>query len=143
MLVAGFGAKAKEFGPRDTGLVFNYVPWYLAMLHDLGDPQPDAQLEMTAQGNACLSIHNAGTGAVENLRVTYQPRLDFTVVKRPQFPDRVAAGATINVCGEVQPPEHVNLTSEYNRVSYAQWSAAFTREGKAGIAQAWTKIVLQ
>jgi hypothetical protein len=142
MLVDGFGAGAKEFGPRDTGLVFNYVPWYLSMLRDLGDPQPDAQLQMTAKGNACVSVHNAGAGAVENLRVSYQPRLDFTVVKRPQVPDGVAAGATVELCGEVQPPERINLTSDYNRVSYAQWSASFDRAGKPRMAHTWAKITL-
>jgi hypothetical protein len=142
MLVDGFGAKAREFGPRDTGLVFNYLPWYLSMLRDLGDPQPDAQLQMTPKGNACISIHNAGAEAVEHLRVSYQPRLDFTIVKRPAFPDHLAAGATVELCGEVRPPERINLTSDYNRVSYAQWSASFDRDGKLRMAHAWIKITL-
>ncbi len=142
MLVAGFGAKAKEFGPRDTGLVFNYLPWYVAMLKDLGDPQPDAQLQITVKGNACASIRNSGSDAVENLRMSYQPRLDFTVMKALQFPTRLDAGATVEVCGEVRPPSAINLTSDYNRVSYAQWSASFQRAGKLRMAHAWTKITL-
>jgi hypothetical protein len=142
MLVAGFGAKAKEFGPRDTGLVFNYLPWYVAMLHDLGNPQPDPQLQLMPKGNACLEIHNAGTDAVEDLQISYQPRLDFKVSKSPKIPNHLPAGATIETCGEIQSPASINLTSDYNRVSYAQWSAAFTRAGKPSLAHAWTKITL-
>ena len=128
--------------PRDTGLVFNYLPWYLSLLRDLGDPQPDKQLQITTRGNACVSLHNAGTEAIEHLRLTYQPRLDFTVSQSPQAPDRLAAGATVEVCGAVQPPQRINLTSDYNRVSYAQWSASFDRDGKLRMAHAWVRITL-
>ncbi len=142
MVVEGFGANARDFGPRDTGLVFNYLPWYLSLLDFLGDPKPDPQLKMSANGTACVSIHNAGTEAVDHLRVSYQPRLDFTVVKRPQLPETLAAGATVQACGELQPPERINLTSDYNRVSYAQWSASFHRAGKLRISHAWSRITL-
>jgi hypothetical protein len=122
-------------------LVFNYLPWYLSMLRDLGDPQPDPQLQMTPKGNACVSIHNTGPDAVEHLRVSYQPRLDFTVMKRPEAPESLAAGAAVELCGELQPPERINLTSDYNRISYAQWSASFDRAGKLRLAHAFQQIL--
>jgi hypothetical protein len=140
MIVSGFGAKARDFGSRSTGLVFNYLPWYLSMLHDLGDPQPDPQLQLTPKGNSCVSIHNTGADTVDHLRISFQPRLDFTVAKQPQVPASLAPGQTVESCVEYQPPANINLTSEYNRISYAHWSISLQRAGKLATAHTYVKI---
>jgi len=88
-------------------------------------------------------VKNVGSEAVENLRMSYQPRLDFAVTRAPEIPTRLGPGEGVEICGEVRAPLPVNLTSEYNRVSYAQWSAAFERAGKARFAHAWARIVLE
>jgi hypothetical protein len=136
MVEAGFGAKSKGFGPRDTGLVFNYLPWYLGVLDGM---EKDGELEVKPGRFGCAVLKNNGAAAVEGLRGSFQTRLDFRVVSTPRFPSRLGAGESVEVCGEVEAPERINLTSEYNRVSYAQWSLEFTRGGRRRWAHAWTR----
>jgi hypothetical protein len=142
MIVASFGEKAHDIASRETGLVFNYLPWYLSLLHDLGDPQPDSQIQLTPKGDTCVSIRNTGSNPVDHLRISYQPRLDFTVVKAPQIPASLAPGQSAESCADVRFPTNVNLTSEYNRVSYAHWSVSLQRDGKLGTAHTFVKIEL-
>jgi hypothetical protein len=140
MVVAGYGAKAKEFGSRSTGLVYNYLPWYLSMLHDLGSPEPDPQVQITPKDRSCLSIRNNGTEPIDRLRISFQPRLDFTVTKAPEIPASIAPGQTVESCAAFEYPAKINLTSEYNRVSYAHWSLSFQRAGKLATAHTYLKI---
>jgi hypothetical protein len=140
MVEAGFGEKAKGFGPRDTGLVFNYVPWYLPLLRGV---EKDSELEIRPGKFGCAVVRNTGATVVEGLRGSFQARLDFRVAASPRFPERLGAGESVEVCGDVKKPSAINLTSDYNRVSYGQWSVLFTRGGKGPrVAHAWTEMRL-
>src|SRR5262249_26281836 len=47
-ILEGFGRDDRSFGTRDTGLVFNYLPWFLRTLGAIGNPQEDPELELKA-----------------------------------------------------------------------------------------------
>jgi hypothetical protein len=150
---AGFGAGAKSFGTRSTGLVFNYLPWFFATLKDAGHPRPDEEVVLTpssplemqkgAGTPACLVMRNAGSTALTGIRGSFQPRLDYRVVEPGAFPETLAPGQQVEVCAGIQAPANIGLTSEFNRVSYAQWSLAFARGEDRRMAHATTTIHLR
>jgi hypothetical protein len=139
-IAAGFGP-GKTFGTRATGLVFNYVPWYLSMLSELGDPRPahpapkpeneSVQIQRGAAARICFDLR----AEASEMRTSFQPRLDFVVRPLP-----VDSGRW---CYEVTAPSAINLTSEYNRISWAQWTASYLSDGKPQVAHAWVRIELK
>ena len=150
-VAGGFSGAGKDFGTRSTGLVFNYVPWFLSLLTEKGDPKPESDLVVTprqdaykilrgAHAKVCFAVRNAGNTPIKNLHATIQPRLDMAVLGRAAVPAELAAGAQVDLCYEVQAPERINLSTDYNRTSYAHWSASYEREGKPHLAHGWTKI---
>ena len=136
LLIEGYGEGRERIGTRSTGLVFNYVPHFLPLLDAQGGPAPDPGLRVTAR-TPVVTMAPGSTARVcfhvkeEGLRVSFQPRLDFTVIGR-------AAGLTDEMCYDVRAPAAINLTSEYNRVAYAQWTAISAR----GTAHAWVTLKL-
>jgi hypothetical protein len=91
LTVAGFGAGARPiFGTRSTGLVYNYLPWLLATLHEQGEPQPEPQLEVTAPRDTLalepgvkkvvtVKLKNVGAQPIEDLRMSLHSRRDVGV----------------------------------------------------------------
>jgi hypothetical protein len=152
-LLAGFGRDAKPSGPCSTGLAFNYLPWFLRRLSELRDPQPDASLAARAAApmlelapgaaaRVCFAVGNQGAEVVRDLRMSFQPRLDFRIASAPPARAALELGETAELCYEVRAPERINLTSVYNRISYAHWTAAFTHQGRPRLANAWVKLTL-
>jgi hypothetical protein len=150
----GFGEKAAPFGTRATGLVFNYLPWFLPPLNAWNDPRPEPQLEVgfaqpdvsVMPGGAarlCVSVRNKGTSPIENLRASFQPRLDFAVAEQPAPPSSLAPGGSVDLCYNVEAPGRINLTSDYHRISYAHWTAAYARGGNRHVAHAWAKVTIR
>jgi hypothetical protein len=152
-MVAGFGDATQDMGTRNTGLVFNYLPWFLPLLSDQGDPQPEPEFEVRlkegelrlapgGQAAVCVSVRNLGAAPAANLRMSFQPRLDFTVTQSPSMPEQLQPGQGAELCYQVRAPERINLTCDYNRISYAHWTASYRRDGKPRTAHAWMKIAL-
>ncbi|MGH9163702.1 MAG: hypothetical protein ACRD2X_27440 [Vicinamibacteraceae bacterium] len=57
-LVAGFGEEAADvtFRTRSTGLVYNYLRWFLTTLQETGKPQADAQLGVRAKQEIAAAV---------------------------------------------------------------------------------------
>ena len=152
-MVSGFGAGAKNFGTRSTGLVFNYLPWFFGTLRAAGDPRPDRELSLPAPSplevrkgataSACLVMRNEGSSPITGLRGSFQPRLDYRLTSPGAFPTSLAPGQQAEVCVEIQSPSQIALTSELNRVSYAHWSFVFVRGKDQRMAHATTTIRLR
>jgi hypothetical protein len=142
LMVAGFGEKAKDIKTRDTGLVFNYLPWFMDLLETEGRPAPDPEFLVTARSTApraCFELSNTGDAPITDLRVSFQARLDYTA-GRAMPPDSLAPGQSAHLCYALERPAAINLTSQYNRVSYAHCSASGRRAGKPVLAHAWIKL---
>jgi hypothetical protein len=152
-LVAGFGTADAQMGTRSTGLVFNYAPWYLAMLGELGDPRPgklevrpvEKSLAVEPGGavQACFDVKNAEAATAEDLRIGFQTRLDFTASPPPAAPARLEPGESARLCYDTRAPEAINLTSEWNRTAYAQWTATYRAGGRPRFAHAFARIDLR
>lgn len=142
-VAAGFGAGTRGFGTRDTGLVFNNVPWLLSSIAAAGNPQPDQELTVTADSSASFTLRNTGTQPITDLDVSFQPRLDFSVTSTPTVPRTLAPGESLQLRYEVAPPAKINLTSAYNRIAYAQLTATFQRANQARLASAWSSFELK
>ena len=154
MLVAGFGGPNVQFGTRTTGLVYNFVPSFLAALAEYGDPVPEPSLSVEpasralaippgGRERACFRLTNSGTEEITGLQSSFQPRLDFRVPSRTAVPERLLPGQSSDACYELVGPERINLTYVSNREAYAHWSASYRRAGKARLAHAYLKINLQ
>lgn len=145
----------KDFGGgmRNAGLVFKNVPWFLALLRELGNPSPGGvevrpvreTVDIAKGGTApvCFAVKNTSAAAVQDLRIGFQPRLDFSVDRTPAALSTLAPGQSANVCYEVRAPEKINLTLELNGISYAHWSATFRSQGQLGVAHAWVRMALR
>jgi hypothetical protein len=151
MMLAGYGAAQSQFGTRSTGLVFNYLPWFLAALAEAGDPTPEPGLSVTAAppalamaagtaARACFVVKNSGAGEITELRASFQPRLDFVARRLAPLPASLQPGRQAEDCYEVRAPAGINLTYEANRVAYGHWSAGYRRAGKPHLGHAWLKI---
>jgi len=149
--VGGFRGAGQEFGTRSTGLVFNYVPWFLELLTELGQPAPAKEVTVKSKAEtlrmrrgetmeACFTLSNGGPEAVTSIAASFQPRLDFTVVRMAAVPARLEAGASARLCYGLRAPERINLSTQYNRESYAQWSALMQGPGGPRMAHAWVKV---
>ena len=151
LIAKAFGDTGATWGTRTTGLVYNYLPWFLTTLVENGNPQPESGLtvvmrQISIEGTrgerirACVRVKNSGATPVTNLRASFQPRLDFVVTHAAVVPAELAPGQEIEACYELQVPEKINLTHIANRTSYAQWSASYRRTGHPHLAHAWLKV---
>ena len=93
--------------------------------------------------DVCFALENKGATELSALSASFQPRLDFTVVRSPQVPDRLTAGASARLRYGLHAPERINLSTQYNRESYAQWSATMQSPAGPRMAHAWVKIEMQ
>jgi YetA-like protein len=145
LMIAGFAEKEKDIPTRDTGLVFNYLPWFMRMLEDEGNPAPDPQFRITAKSampKACFAMSNTGTSPITDVRATFQARLDFKW-QNAAVPSTLAPGQTVELCYPIEAPRAINLTSQYNALSYAHCTASARRSGKPILGHAWVKIELK
>jgi hypothetical protein len=153
LMLNGFDKDA-DIHTRSTGLVFNYVPWFMDLLESQGHPAPDAAwtvrprssellLRRGETAQACFDVNNAGRSGISGLRIRFQPRLDFTAAPPAAVIDGMRAGETAELCYTVRAPEEINLTSQYNRVAYAHWTATGSRQGEPVLAHAWIRLKLQ
>jgi hypothetical protein len=145
LMMAGFADKERDIKTRDTGLVYNYLPWFMEMLEEEGRPAPDAQFLIEGKSSlpqACFEMSNQGTTAITDLRATFQARLDFTW-KPAAAPTTLAPGETVRLCYPLEAPAAINLTSQYNELSYAHCTASGRRDGKPIVAHAFVKILLK
>ncbi len=154
LVAQAFGEKGATWGTRTTGLVYNYLPWFLTTLAENGNPQPESALSVTVRQpaiettrggkiRACVVVKNHGATPVTEFKASFQPRLDFAVTQPAAMPAKLAPGQEFEAWYEVQAPEAINLTFAANRTSFAQWSATYRRAGAAHLAHAWLKVELK
>lgn len=133
MLVQGFGENARPFGTRDTGLVFNYVPWFLGTLVRNGNPTADAALRIEAkppQGRqVCFAVTNSGSTEITGIRATVQARLTLAAETTP-LPTRLAAGKTVESCTKITLPEVQNLNYQTARMIHPILAVTHRRTGR-------------
>jgi hypothetical protein len=153
MVASGFGKKAKSFGTRDTGLVYNYLPWFLAELNRCGHPVPDPKLQATLtpaslrlkrgeKTTVTATLKNDGDTAIEDLRFSLHARRDLKIVRQPAGPGTIPPGKSVTITYQIEAPKDLNASCDYNRIAYAQWSALFRRAGQAQLAHATVRIEL-
>ena len=150
----GYAPNAKPIpGTRSTGLVYNYLPWLLAALHDNGDPKTETQLEVGFPGETLalapgakaivtVTLKNNDASAVDGFHASLHSRRDFTIRAVEPAPARLPAGQSVECRYEVQAPAQVNLSCDYNRVAHAHWSALYQRAGSARLAHHVLKVTL-
>ena len=154
LAASGFGETAADFGTRATGLVFNYLPRLLALLDAAGQPEPEPRFELIMPNNPIpvlkghpvqlvCTLRNTGANAVEHLHASFHSRLDLKVTALTPPPAQLAPGQTLELKYEVQAPEQLDLTCEYNRTAYAHWSAVYERAGKPCLAHGWATLDLK
>ncbi len=152
-LEASLGGGDRSFGTRTTGLVYNYVPWFLAKLRQVGGSGVEPSFELAVEdqsidigrggrASARVTVRNSGPTPISELKVTFQPRLDFAVLGRSETPAELEAGGSTDITFEVQAPARINLTASSTRNAYAHWSASYRRAGRLHLAHAWTKLVI-
>ena len=151
LTLLGYGGDIRPFGTRYTGLVFNYLPWFLAMLRAEGSPEPDLALVVETENvtvhpgyktQVTFTVRNAGTDDIREIATSFQPRLDFKLLKETGAPEILYPGQLRRLTYEVEAPTDINLTHGLNRESYAHWSARFTRGGRPRFAHGYTKILI-
>lgn len=153
LTVAGYGEGAgNPIGTRGTGLVYNYLPWFLATLKSEGNPQPEPEFEFEARAETTIApgdmsqivfkVRNGGVTPITELRASFKTRLDFRVTEATPVPTVLHPGEAVELRYEVQAPEQINLTCEYNHTAFGHWSALYRRANGAHIAHWPVKIVL-
>jgi len=152
-VMEAFVSKTPRIATRSTGRVYNYLPWFLTTLHNNGNPEPEADLEIQADGAelrvprghkamVTFRIRNRGASPVESARFSLQPRLDFRVSLISAVTNALAPGEVREVRYEIQAPERINLTSEASRVSYAHFSGLYRRAAKTLVAHVPLQITI-
>lgn len=153
-LNAGFGTERATFGTRETGLVFNYLPWFLTTLHAQGSPTeaPELELKATVAKRAVrpgeefplvVVIANRGNAPVDDLELSCRGRLDFAVSSPREAPRRLAPGEAREVAWTVRAPADLSLTCRYNRVAYIHVAIRSTRGGRAHVGHAWVEVSVE
>jgi hypothetical protein len=151
LTVAGYGEGARGFGTRSTGLVFNYLPPFAAMLNEFGHPEPDTAFTISAddvtvnRGRRFLvtyAIRNGGRDEIKEIDVSFQPRLDFRVNRTEPGPRTLAPGQMKQMTFELEAPTDINLTHALNRDAYAHLVVRFKRAGRVRFAHGFAKVEL-
>jgi len=152
-LRTGFGTRARPFGTRATGLVFNHAPAFFPLLRGWEETGPGADLELRAirphvrlrpgeTATVEFLIRNRGRAPGTELRVAFQPRLDYQVVAPPESAAVLAPGESRTVRCRVRAPSGINLTSQHNRISYAHLCVACHQAGRRVPARATVQMEL-
>jgi hypothetical protein len=153
-VVDGFGEKGENFGTRETGLVYNYLPWFLQTLQASGNPDDDPELVLkpgmtrltAARGQEytlTFVLANRGRTPIEGLTTSCRGRLDFEVVPPRDAPRRIEPGETRDFVYKVRAPANLNLTSRANRVAPIHFATVFQRGGSSRVASTWTEVVVE
>lgn len=151
LTLLGYGGDARPFGTRATGLVFNYLPWFTAMLRTQGAPEPDLSLMVESEPvtvrpgyktQVNFIVRNAGPDEIRDIASSFQARLDFKLLKESRAPEILSPGQMRRLTYEVEAPTDINLTHSLNRDSFAHWSARFTRAGRPRFAHGFAKITV-
>jgi hypothetical protein len=152
-IVEAFVSTDPRVSTRSTGRVYNYVPWFLTSLHETGNPEPEADLEVEAdvaelqvvrgqKAYVTFRVRNRAASPVESARFSLQPRLDLRAsLISPAF-HAVAPREVRELRYEIQAPERINLTSESNRISYAHFSGLYRRGAKNHVAHLAVQITV-
>jgi hypothetical protein len=141
------------FGLRSSGLVFKSVPWFLALVQEQGNPHAGGvevhpvreTVEIPKGGTVpvCFAVKNVTGSPIQELRMSFQPRLDFSVARSPAALGALEPGQTAEACYDVKAPEKINTALQLERISYSHWDATFRSEGQPGVAHAWARITVQ
>jgi hypothetical protein len=68
--------------------------------------------------------------------------LDFKVNSATPMPAVLRPGETAELWYEIQAPDQINLSCEYNHTAFGHWSALYRRSDRAHLAHRPVKIVL-
>jgi hypothetical protein len=153
-IIEGFARDDSSFGTRETGLVFNYLPWFLQTLATGGNPQEDPELDLKPaqaqraaahgqEGAVRFVLTNRGTTPIEDLVVSCRGRLDFEVVAAGELPRRLEPGATAALTYRMRTPAQLNLTCRANSEAPIHCAALYQRGGRRYIASTWSEVVVQ
>jgi hypothetical protein len=152
-LKEAFGTNAEPIKTRNTGRIYNYVPWFLTTLERAGNPDFDDTLEVSVVSRemearrgdtvrVTVRVHNHGRSPVSNLRASFSPRLDVQAAAVGEAREVIPPGGEAEFRYDVRTPERMNLTSESNRTAYAHWSAVYQRDGRPRLAHRWIRITI-
>lgn len=144
-ILDGFGEGARAIGTRSTGLVFNYLPWFLKTMVDAGNPTVDPEFTVSpmdgplTQGrgerfSARFLLQNRGNSEVEIVSATCRGRLDFERISAGEPVTVLAPGESREVFWTFQAPRDLNLSGQMNRRSYFHFAALLKREGRPFLA---------
>ncbi|MFO0950251.1 MAG: hypothetical protein U0835_03690 [Isosphaeraceae bacterium] len=151
-LADGFGEKARPFGTRSTGLVYNYVPWFLDALRRQGSPSEDGRLKVSpvaakmkvtrGQGfRVVFDVENVGPDALTGLAASCRGRLDFgRAAGVAESPREIPAGTTRRLEYTLRAPDNLNLTCAANATAYVHLALSGLRGGKHVLAHAWVEV---
>jgi hypothetical protein len=150
-VVQAFRENAPQIGTRSAGIVFKYLPSFLATLAEQGHPQPEPDVVVRAKASpvlavrggitrVCFTLGNGGAMAARRVRASFQPRVDLLVAQAPPVPDALEAGREVELCYDVKIPRQLNLTSEASRVAYAHLSVIYERETKPHVTHTWIQL---
>ena len=144
LTTAGYGASNSKPipGTRSVGLVYNYLPWLISKFSEHGNPQPEAELDITVKdekvklepgGVARIDfvIKNSGSEPIEDLNATFRMRLDYIVMERRALPTTLQPGESAQCSYDIQAPTQVNLSCAYNAIAYGHWSSLYRRADHA------------
>jgi hypothetical protein len=121
---------------------------------NVGDPQPDRQLEVAATSpeisarpgdevSVLIRLTNTGSAPITDLRASFQSRVDFRTSLRPEVSKSIAPGESIELTYKMEAPSHVNVQCLCNRIAYGHWSAIYRRNQAVHLAHAPVLISLQ
>jgi hypothetical protein len=150
-VLLGFGKDARRIGTRSTGLVYNYLPWFLPVMGPddaaaaglkIAPARGEIEMAPGSSTAVCFDLSNHSSGPLTSLRASFQARPDFEAVPG-EAPAVIEGGRLARSCYPLRAPEKINLTSAHNRVSYAHCSAVYRHEGALRTAHASVKITLR
>src|SRR4029077_5528255 len=153
LMVEGYGENAK-FGTRSTGLVFNNLPAFIGLVDAVSGPRPDVAWSVKARTaeislrrgetvQACFEVTNSGQFEIADVRSSFQARLDFRNAAPREAVNSLRPSQTVELCYPLTAPEEINLTSQYNRIACAHWSAIGRRKDTPVLAHACILLQLR
>lgn len=152
-LEAAFLPEISSIPTRTTGLVYNYMPWFLTTLHKSGNPEAETELEVEAdiadlqverggKVSVTFRVRNRGATPVESAKFSIQPRLDLQASLSSRDANTIPPGEVREFRYELKAPEKINLTSESSRTSYAHFSGLYRRGARTHVAHLPIRITI-